>query len=449
MIQRLTSAWRASSLSAWNAGLIAVIISFAGPMTLILQAADAGGLHPSVTISWVWAASVCTGIITIVMSLTMRLPMIAAWSIPGSVLLINGLQRYNIHDLVGVYIAVGLVSVILSITGVFSKIISMVPSGITNGILAGILLPICLGAAIASEDIPLMALVMLLMFLIVRRLAPLFAVPSAMLSGIIVLGASGDVGDPSSIVQQGVLAQPVWLPPGFDMGAMVSIGIPLLLVTMAGQNLPGIDMMRGFGYRFNAKAALTACSLGGVAFAPFGLHGANLATVTGVVCAGPESHPVRRVRYIAGISAGVFYLVAGIFAPVVVQFMTIISTPALALLAGLVLLPTLTTALTTLVRQPSTQSAGRSTPGLEAGIVALVVTASEVTLLGVTSPCWGLAAGMLVYLILSSRFERLRTLKRGPAPFRPRAHDAQASTPPIVHQTAASAVADTAGKKHS
>lgn len=428
MIQRLKSIWRASSLSAWNAGLIAVIISFAGPMTLVLQAAEAGGLHPSVTTSWVWAASVCTGIITIVMSLTMRLPMIAAWSIPGSVLLIDGLQRYNIHDLVGVYIAVGLVSVVLSVTGVFSKIISLVPSGITNGILAGILLPICLRAASASEDIPLMAFVMLLVFLIARRLAPLFAVPSAMLAGIATLVITGGASGSSSIAQQGILAQPVWLTPGLDIGAMVSIGIPLLLVTMAGQNLPGIDMMRGFGYRFNAKVALTVCSFGGVAFAPFGLHAANLATVTGIVCAGPESHPARRVRYIAGISAGTFYLIAGIFAPVVVRFMTMISTPALALLSGLVLLPALTTALTTLVRQPSTQSAGRSTPGLEAGIVALVVTASEVTLMGVTSPCWGLAAGMLVYFILSSKFQRHRTFKLALASSRSQDHNAHAPT---------------------
>src|SRR5699024_2935631 len=149
------------------------------------------------------------------------------------------LLRYHISACVVVYIAVGLVSVVLSITGVFSKIISLVPSGITNGILAGILLPICLRAASASEDIPLMALVMLLVFLIARRLAPLFAVPSAMLAGIATLVITGGASGSSSIAQQGILAQPVWLTPGLDIGAMVSIGIPLLLVTMAGQNLPG------------------------------------------------------------------------------------------------------------------------------------------------------------------------------------------------------------------
>lgn len=425
-------------MSAWNAGLIAVIISFAGPMTLVLQAADAGDLGPSATISWVWAASVCTGIVTIVMSLTMRLPMIAAWSIPGSVLLIDGLQRYDIHDLVGVYIAVGAISAVLSITGVFSRLIHLVPNGVTNGILAGILLPICFRAASASEDIPLMALVMLLAFLIVRRLAPLFAVPSAMFAGIVTLVTTGGLGNSPLLESHGVVTHPVWLTPSFDAGALLSIGVPLLLVTMAGQNLPGIDMMRGFGYRFHANAALTACSLTGIAFAPFGLHAANLATVTGVVCAGPESHPVRRVRYIAGVSAGTFYLIAGIFAPVIVAFMAMISTPALALLSGLVLLPTLTTSLTTLVRQPSTQSAGHSTPGLESGIVALVVTASETTLLGVTSPCWGLAAGMLAYFLLSDGQRRLKSSPR-----------LQTQASPNLQNVAATGAADTAGRNHS
>lgn len=438
MTQRLKDAWRASSMSAWNAGLIAVIISLAGPMTLVLQAADAGGLDPSTTVSWVWAASVCTGIVTIVMSLTMRLPMIAAWSIPGSVLLIDGMQRYDIHDLVGVYIAVGAISVVLSITGVFSRLINLVPSGVTNGILAGILLPICLRAASASEDIPVMALVMLFAFLIVRRIAPLFAVPAAMFAGIVTLVTAGGLGSASLLESHGVVAHPVWLTPSFDAGALLSIGVPLLLVTMAGQNLPAIDMMRGFGYRFHANAALTVCNFAGIAFAPFGLHAANLATATGVVCAGPESHPARSARYIAGISAGTFYLIAGIFAPVIVTFMAMISAPALALLAGLVLLPTLTTSFTTLVRQPNTQSAGHSTPGLEAGIVALVVTASEITLLGVTSPCWGLAAGVLVYFLLSDGKQRGKNPPTLPT---------QAST--TLQNVAATSAADTAGRNRS
>ena len=410
MIHRLKKAWQDASLSAWNAGLIAVIISYAGPMTLILQAAKKGNLSPEMTISWVWAASICTGIITVVMSLTMRLPMMAAWSIPGSVLLITGLQRYDVQDLIGVYLLTGTVSVVLSITGVFSTIVDLVPSGVTNGILTGILLPICFRAVTASQDIPLMALLMLGAFLVTRRMASVFAVPVAMLTGIIVVLITGDIAGSPELTGNTVLAQPVWIAPSFNLSATLSIGLPLLLGTMAGQNLPGIDMMRSFGYRFNAKAALTACSVGGFLFAPFGLHGANLATVTGVVCAGPEAHPARRRRYVGGIAAGIFYIVAGTFAPVIVMLMTMISTSALALLSGLVLLPALNTALTTLLRRPNGQSTAKHKLGLEAGIVALVMTASDITALGITSPCWGLAAGMLVYLILGARPTRERKI---------------------------------------
>src|SRR5690625_3407615 len=165
-------------------------------MALILQAAHAGDLDPAVTVSWVWAASVCTGIVTIVMSLTMRLPMIAAWSIPGSVLLISGLQRYDIHELVGVYIAMGVVSALLSITGVFTALVNLIPSGVINGVLAGILLPICFQAVTASQNMALMAVGMLVTFFLARRLAPLFAIPAAMGAGVFLLLVSGGLSTP-------------------------------------------------------------------------------------------------------------------------------------------------------------------------------------------------------------------------------------------------------------
>ena len=194
----------------------------------------------------------------------MRLPMIAAWSIPGSVLLISGLQRYDISELVGVYLVIGVVSALLSITGVFSKLLAVVPSGVTNGVLAGILLPICFSAVTASQQMPVMAIIMVLAFFITRRLAPLFAVPAAMGSGILWLILSGAIGSAPAPVGGSMVAQPVWITPSFDATALVSIGVPLLLVTMAGQNLPGLEMMRSFGYRFNARTALTACNIGGI-----------------------------------------------------------------------------------------------------------------------------------------------------------------------------------------
>src|SRR5699024_9177658 len=231
------------------------------------------------------------GVITLVMSLTMRLPMIAAWSIPGSVLLISGLQRYELSELVGVYLVVGIVSLLLSVTGIFSKFFALVPSGVTQGVLAGILFPICLRAVTASQHMAVMAIVMVVAFFGARRLFPLFAVPMAMGAGIIFLAVTGGLSTPALPEDIGMIAHPVWVTPDFHPPAMVSMGLPLLLVTLAGQNLPGIDMMHSFGYRFNARTALTVCAIGVVAFAPFGLHSANLATVTGMVCAGPEAHP--------------------------------------------------------------------------------------------------------------------------------------------------------------
>lgn len=425
MLARLRLLARDSTPAAWTAGLIAVVVSFAGPMLLVLEAARAGELTEQQTVSWVWALATASGAVTLVLSLTMRVPVIAAWSIPGSVLLIEALQRHSFQAAVGTYLIVGIVSAVLGLTPWFSRLLRSIPRTVTSGLLAGILLPFCLDAARAGTALPLISVLMVMTFMVARRLAPVAAVPTTVLLGLAAVLLSGRGAMPSRPLTglEDVLAIPSWTTPHVEAGALLSLGLPLLLVTMAGQNLPGVALMRTLGYRFATGPPLVGCGVASAVFAPFGAHAINLATVTGAVCAGPEAHPARRRRYVAGVSCGVWYLVIGAVTPLFLMLLSIVPGEALTVMAGLALLGALMAALGDLVA-PADRP-GRSAP-VEAGVVTLIITASGIEPLGLASPVWGAAAGVAVHLICRRRSPaaaRPRTAQPSGAPPGPRPPD--------------------------
>lgn len=413
MFARLSQLTRDSTLSTWTAGLLAVVISFAGPMLLVAEAARAGDLTAAQTESWIWALAIASGTVCLVLSLTMRVPVVAAWSIPGSVLLIDALQVYSFSAAVGTYLVVGVVSGTLGMTSWFPRMLAAIPRPITSGLLAGILLPFCLDAVQAGVSLPLIAVTMLVTFMAGRRLFPRLAVPSTLLIGLLGVLLTDRLGEPTTGVAEihDVIATPTWTTPSFEVGALISLGLPLLLVTMVGQNLPGVALMRTLGYRFDARPALTSSGVASVAFAPFGAHAINLATVTGAVCAGPEAHPARRRRYVAGVSCGVWYLIFGTLTPLFLMLLAVVPTEVLTVMAGLALLGALLAALSDLLTSTSARQA--SGASVEAGLVALIITASGIDPLGLASPVWGALGGLVVHLI-----SRPRRARAGRAPHR-------------------------------
>ncbi|SDB79834.1 benzoate membrane transport protein [Raineyella antarctica] len=383
------------SVSAVVAGFVAVAISYAGPLLVVLQAARAGGLTPGQTSSWVWAISVGSGVACILGSLVTRQPVMIAWSIPGAAVLMTTLGSYSINEAIGAYIVCGVLSVVLGATGLIGKLLAMVPKPITQAVLAGVLMPFAIKVAGAVVQTPIIAGGIVVGYLLGRRFFPRYAVFGAMaLGGVLALvtGATGTFD-----VRPG-LTIPELILPHFTIGSILGIALPLFIVTQAGQNAPGLIVMRASGYEPNDKLMLTGSGVVSVVFAFFGCHALNLAAVTAAIATSAESHPDKHRRYVAGISTGVFYVIGGFLATIIVGLFAAIPAPMLTALAGVALLvPTQNSLYGTM------QEGGFGPAVIEASLVTLVVSLSGVAPFGIVSAFWGLLAGIVTYALLKRR----------------------------------------------
>lgn len=395
-------AWRHVSVSAVVAGLVAVAISYAGPLLVVLGAAQRGGLDAAQTASWVWAISVGSGLICVVMSLATRQPVVVAWSVPGAALLLTTLGDFAYSDVIGAFIVTGALTLILGVTGWFGRLMRAVPGPVMAGVLAGVLLPFVLDAAGATAEAPVVAGGLVLAYFLGRRFLPRYAVLVALAVGVALALATGSTTAPQ--LDAG-LTTPLWTTPTFDVSAIMAISIPLLIVTMAGQNGPGLAMMHSHGYLAHDRSLLGAAGVGSVVFAPFGAHSINLAAITAGICCGREAHENPARRYVAGISCGVFYVLFGFAGQNVVELLGAVPEQLVTVAAGVALIGALQGALidTLTVHDGAPR---RVASAREAGIVALAVTASGLTVVGIAAPLWGFLAGVLVYLIFTAAARR-------------------------------------------
>ena len=390
---------RASSVSAVVAGLVAVMVSFAGPSLIILQAAHDGGLTTAQTTSWLWAVSIGSGLTGVVLSLLTRQPVITAWSTPGAALLLGTLGDFAFSDVVGAYLVAAVAALVLGASGVFGRLLAAVPPQILSALLAGVLLPFVLGAVVSAVASPAIGASVAVTFVVVRRLAPRYAVLAALLAGVVAALVAGDVSRPTTAL---ALAVPEWTTPTLDLGAVVGISVPLLLVTLSAQNGPGLEMLRTSGYRPNSRLLVGGTAAAWAFLAPFGAHGINLAAITAGICTGPEAHEDRTRRYVAGVACGVGYLVVGTFAGSLVGLFHAVPTALVTTVAGVALVGALTGALAgTFAPAASTPGASPSPAALEAAVLTLVVTTSGIVVAHVGSAFWGVVVGLVTYGVLT------------------------------------------------
>lgn len=380
------------SLSALTAGFVAVAISYAGPMLVVLQAAQSAGLSAERTTSWVWSLAVASGVTSMLLSLLTRQPIMVAWSSPGAALLLTALGNYDYSDAIGAYVVAAMLALIVGVTGWFGRLLAIVPKPVMAAVLAGVLLPFVLKAVEAVVTSPVIAGGLVVAFLIGRRITPRYAVLVAMVVGAVLSALTGQVHAPALSLD---LSGPVWTTPTFDAQAIMGIAVPLVIVTMAGQNGPGLAMMGTLGYRVNDKLLLGGASLAWLVSAPLGSHGINMAAITVGICAGPEAHPDKDRRFIAGIFCGIFYILFALFSAAAVTLFSAVPAAMMAALAGVALLGALHSSLI------DTMSDFKANPiAAEAAVITLVVTASGVAPAGIVSPFWGLLAGSVAYLAL-------------------------------------------------
>ncbi len=370
------------SLSAIVAGLIAVIISYAGPSLVIFQAAHAAHLSNIQISSWIWAVSLGSGISGALLSIKYKTPVITAWSTPGAALLLASLPNVKYSDAIGAFIFASLAITLLAITGMFDKLMKRIPAQIAAAMLAGILFKFAIDIFTSIPIEPKLVIPMFLTFIVLRKFSPRYAIPSVLLIGLITAYLLNLLYFQNFHL---ALATPHFTTPTFSINSILSIGIPLALVTMTGQFIPGIAIMRTAGYNTPVHSMVAFTSLSSLLLAPFGSHGVNLAAITAAICTGREAHELPQKRYIAGIICGLSYIIIGCFGGVVVFMFMALPKAMVAAIAGLALLGALMNSLAQAMKDDIER---------ESALITFIVTASGMSLLGMGAPFWGLVAGL-------------------------------------------------------
>lgn len=379
------------SLSAVVAGFIATVISYAGPLVIIFQVAQAADLPQAVLSSWVWAISIGSGVLGIVLSLRYRVPVIVAWNAPGSALLITLLPGISMNEAVGAYLVSSAIILLVGLSGSFDRIVNRLPAAIAAGMLAGILFSFGTGLFVAVQDQPMLVLAMFITYLVTKRLLPRYAVPAVLLVGVSMVLGMGELRHEALVIG---LAVPVWISPEFTWQATLNVALPLVMVALTGQFVPGVAVLRNAGYATPASPLISSNGLGSLLLAPFGCHGLTLAAITAAICTGREAHEDPAKRYVAGVSGGVVYLLLGLFGATLVSIFTALPAALIAALAGLALLAALGSALHASMAIPRDR---------EAALITFLVTASGMSFMGLSAAFWGLVFGITAHLLLSLR----------------------------------------------
>lgn len=401
-MNRITRVLRDVSVSAVVAGSLSALINFAGPFLVVLEATRAAGLDEAQTASWVWALSMGNGLCSIALSLFTRIPVIVAWSTPGAALLIASLGGFSFAEAVGAFLVASAAAAVCGWTGWFGMLLAKIPGPVLHALLAGILLPFIIAAVGAFASAPLIAGSIIVTFFIGKRFFDRYAVLAALTVGLLVTWGTDSF---QQIVPSLTLGGPVFTMPVFTPAALVSIALPLFIVTMASQNAPGLALLHSQGYPVNDRLLVGVVSTVSALLAPFGAHGINLGAITAAIAIGPESHADKSKRYIGGLSGGITYLLVGSFGGVLVAGFQAIPTETVSVVAAVALLSSSLTALTNAM-------SGNPRTGL-AAITTLTVTMSGVVLFSVGAAFWGLVAGGAVYLALTIG---RRTTQPAPAP---------------------------------
>ncbi|WP_394183993.1 benzoate/H(+) symporter BenE family transporter [Marinomonas posidonica] len=385
------------SLSAVVAGFVAVLIGFASSVAIVFQAAQAAGASEDIIVSWIMVLGIGMGATCFFLSLWYKAPVITAWSTPGAALLATSLANVSYPEAIGVFIFAGLLACLVGMSGLFDRLMNWVPLPIACAMLAGVLFQFGLSIFTSMTEDAFMVATMLLVYLFSRVFLPRYAILLVLMAGVVcVLGRAEQAIFSMIPVQFGHL---VWVYPEWNLSALIGVGVPLFIVTMTSQNIPGVAVMRGSGYKTPVSPLISWTGLASVVLAPAGGFAFNLAAITAAICSGNECHRDPNKRYIAGLSAGVFYLFAGFAGVSVVALFAVFPASMVAALAGIALLGTIGMNLKTAMLEDSTR---------EASLVTFLVTVSGVSFAGIASAFWGILFGVICLLVSKLKWSRTR-----------------------------------------
>ncbi|NEX61399.1 benzoate/H(+) symporter BenE family transporter [Noviherbaspirillum galbum] len=376
------------SVPAIIAGFVTVLVGFTSSAVIVFQAAQAVGATPSQLASWMWALGIGMGVTCILPSLRYKVPVVTAWSTPGAAMLITGAAGVPIGEATFAFLASAAMIVIAGYSGLFERAINRVPVSIASGMLAGVLLRFGMDVFVAMKTQFGMALAMFLAYLAMRRVSPRYAVVATLALGILIAAALGLLKTEALHLE---LARPEFVMPRFSLTALIGVALPLFVVTMASQNVPGVAVIRASGYSVPLSPVIGSIGVVNLLLAPFGAFAMNLAAITAAICMGREAHEDKSRRYVAAVAAGMFYLLIGLFGATVGAVFAAFPRELVLVVAGLALLGTIGNGLAAALANEHDR---------EPALITFLVTASGVSLFGIGSAFWGLVAGTIAMLVL-------------------------------------------------
>ncbi len=377
------------SLSAATAGFVAVLVGFTSSVAIVFQAATSLGATPAQISSWMWALGLGMGLCTLLPSLWLRQPVMVAWSTPGAAVLATAgiAGGFGMAEATGAFIVCAALIMLFGVTGWFEKLLSRIPMPIASALLAGVLTRFGLDAFVALKSAFALVLLMLAAYLVGRRLWPRYAVPGVLAAGVAFAAFNGQLH------LEGVhwgLTVPVFTAPDFSWRATVSLALPLFVVTMASQNLPGVAAIRAAHYDMPISKIVTLTGLATLVLAPFGAFALNLSAITAAICMGREAHPDPEKRYMAAAACGLIYCIVGLFGAAVTGVLTAFPRELVVAIAGLALLGSIGGGLALALKEEAHR---------EAALITFLVTLSGVSLAGIGSAFWGVVAGALALFV--------------------------------------------------
>jgi benzoate membrane transport protein len=377
------------SFSAVVAGFVAVLVGYTSSVAIVFRAAEALGATPAQLASWMWALGLGMGLTSVLLSWHSRQPILTAWSTPGAAL-IAGTAGIAMPDAIGAFVVCGMLILVCGVTRAFERVMDRIPMAVAAALLAGVLCRFALEAVLSTTSAPAIVLPMAVAYLFARRYLPRYGVPLVLLVGVAAALVAGRIHWDSV---SWAWAHPVWTRPHFSLAAIVGLAVPLFLVTMASQNLPGVAAQRASGYQTRISVTITTTGLATVLLAPFGGYTFNLAAITAAICMGREAHEDPQRRYTAAMVAGLLYIALGLAGGAVAGLLLAFPRELVAAIAGLALLGTIANGIMVGFKEEAHR---------DAAVITFVVTLSGVSAFGIGSAFWGVVVGLAATLLRRS-----------------------------------------------
>lgn len=383
-----------STLSTFSAGLISVIVGYTSSAILVYEAATVSGATPAEASSWLGIICLAMGTLSIMQSLQKRIPIMFAWSTTGAALLISSAGQFSLNEVIGSFVVSAFMITISGYTGVFEKIMNRIPMSLSSAMLAGVLVQFAFDVFRSMKTELWAGLTLFITYLLARKLAPRLAIMYVLLTGILVYSMNGKFIVPQI---ENIFVIPAFIMPAFSWASVISLAIPLFVVTMTSQNLTGVTVLRSFGYYPKISPLIGISGFTNLITAPFGCFTLNLSALTAAICMGPDSHVDKDKRYTAAVTSGIIYIIIGLFSGAVAFFFSAFPKELTMALAGIALFGTIGSSMTHALGDDESK---------ESALITFFITASGISFIGIGAAFWGLVGGAVSLLIRKISIKR-------------------------------------------